>query len=390
MKRLICCIDGTWNNDLDEAGATNVLKISRAVLKQDQNGIPQVARYIRGIASAQQQKYKFLRGAVGMEVSGRIAEGYRFLQENYEAGDEIYLFGFSRGAFIVRSLASLIALVGMGRPGSAFSYEEAWRLYKQGAGRSDAAELARVRAQCHFPAAIACLGVWDTVGNIGNPILERSFIDRRLAFHDMCLHGNVAVALHALSLDEIRGPFSPTLFARELGSPLNLAQRVEQTWFAGTHADVGGGWPTTELSDIALLWMAERVQGLSGLRLDMEKLQSEARANPLGIQHASATGKIFGASNWLPFIRLVRQKRRAIPLLRRALIMNWRSSWLGQRRLSMNENVHESVLARFGQRVRENVAGTEREIVYAPRNLVKALGGEGRNPNLDASRPSQA
>lgn len=374
MKRLICCVDGTWNNDLDATCETNVLKIFRAVPKRDEAGIAQLTCYIRGIASAENQKAKFLRGAVGAEVSDRIAEAYRFLQANYDAGDEVYLFGFSRGAFIVRSLASLIALAGIARSASPFQFEDAWRLYRQKEERCDAAKLQYVRSLGHFPAPITCLGVWDTVGNIGNPILEKSFIDRRLAFHDMRLHGNVGVALHALSLDELRGPFSPTLFTRKAAEQPHTGQHVEQTWFAGSHADVGGGWPVTELSDIALLWMAERVQALCGLRLDMERLRRDSCADPLGAQHASAVGKIFSASNWLPFVRLVQQKRDGIHALRRACIRHWRSSWLGNAHVSLNESVHESVLERRGKRVRENVDDAGREIVYAPRNLIKALG----------------
>lgn len=371
MKRLVCCLDGTWNNDANEDEFTNIVKIHRAIARAGSDGIRQVSHYVRGIASNKDQDKKFLRGAVGAEVGDRIAEAYRFLKNNYDAGDEVYIFGFSRGAFEARSLASLIQLIGIAHSASPFVFEDAWALYRNSERKRSPKELQRVRSMCTYPAKITALNVFDTVGNIGNPILDNSIIDRKLAFHDMRLHANVGVALHALSIDDIRGPFAPTLFTTGKREALPKGQHVEQVWFAGSHADVGGGWKETELSDIALLWMARRVEVLTSLRFDWQILRATTRPNALGLQHASSTGKIFKWSNKIPYLRLIHQQRRGIPIARRLLLRSWRTNWLGYGRTSINEKIHESVFARLGKVVHEQVSGVEREIVYAPCTLVR-------------------
>jgi hypothetical protein len=228
-------------------------------------------------------------------------------------------------------------------------------------------------AACHYPVPIRCIGVWDTVGNIGNPFSGASRLSRLLAFHDMRLHDTIAVALHALSIDEIRGPFRPTFFTLPEGATLAAHQHVEQTWFAGTHADVGGGWPETELSDITLLWMAERVGALTGLAIDTEELKRSASPDPLGVQHHSATGWVYALSRMLPYMRLVGQDLRAISKMRRRWLRAWRTSKLAPELVSLNETIHKSALARFGQTVREARGPAVNDIVYQPGSLSPAV-----------------
>ena len=317
MKRLICCLDGTWNDDKREDALTNVVKLRRAIPAHDAAGVRQIAHYVEGIATGYTGKLRFAIGAVALEVGDRIRAGYKFLVENYEPGDEIYLFGFSRGAFQARSLAGLIAHVGIVRRDGAVDMAEVWRAYTHRRARSGAALLAKLRANAHHPVRIKCVGVWDTVGNLGNPLYPHGLIGLRFKFHDTSLSDTVDVALHALSIDEKRGPFSPTLWTLPRGKRLPAHQHVEQVWMAGVHADIGGGYKETALSDIGLMWMAERVAATTPLAIDLEHLRRTTQPDPLGLQHSSTISGIFKWSALLPYVRLVGQEMRAVRLARR-------------------------------------------------------------------------
>jgi uncharacterized protein (DUF2235 family) len=364
MKRLICSLDGTWNDDDGAQPLTNVAKLNRAILFEDCLGVRQLSRYVTGIASSDDQGWSFLKGALGFEVSDRIKAGYRFLSNLYEPGDEIYLFGFSRGAYEARSLASFITLFGLAQKGSEFAIDEAWSIYRKPEQKRDFNAVAEFGAPCHYPVRIRCLGVWDTVGNIGNPVSSWAWLSRKLDYHDMRLHDTIDVALQALSIDEARAPFRPSLFTYPEDAQPPTRQHIEQMWFPGSHVDVGGGWPETDLSDIALLWMAERIQATTGLALDIERLERESHADHLGLQHASSTGWLYALSRFSPYVRLIQQNMENAPAPRR-----WRASKLGDGLVSLNESIHESALARLGQTVTEASDGRMREIVYQPATL---------------------
>lgn len=369
MKRLIYCLDGTWNTDDVAATATNVAKIHQAIAPTGNDGVVQISHYFDGIASSEGLRAKFLLGAVGYGVSDRIRAAYAKLMADYEPGDEIYLFGFSRGAFEARSLAGLLSLVGIGRADASFDLEKAWSLYRTPEAKRDAGALAALRGAAHYPARIKCIGVWDTVGNIGNPIFSGSAAARRQKFHDTNWSNVAETGLHALSIDETRGPFRPMLWTLPEGSSLPADQHVEQVWFAGTHADVGGGWRESGLSDVTLKWMAGRVSSRYGLTLDEKVLASTAYPDPLGPQHASATGLAFIFSRLVPFIRLVKQATGAIPAIRRALLGTWRTGAIKRSRVSINESVDASVHQRLGEKVIELNNGRSRMITYRPRAL---------------------
>lgn len=374
MKRLVCCLDGTWNDDSDPKAWTNIVKLHRAVLPSDPHGVEQRSRYVVGIATGK-VRFSFALGASGLEVGDRIRTAYQFLVDTYEPGDEIYLFGFSRGAFEARSLAGLIALVGIVRRDGNARLEDAWKAYRHRHRSGAEAEIDKVRAAAHYPVRIKCLGVWDTVGNIGNPFYSGGFIGRRVRFHDTSLSDKVDVGLHALAIDEKRGPFEPILWTQSEDAPLPAHQHVEQVWFAGVHADVGGGYDDTSgLSDISLLWMTERVAELTGLAFDAGKLAELTRPDPLAPQHCSMVGKVFRWTALLPFIRLVHQDRLAIGPLRRWLLGGWRTNRLPDNRVSVNEAVHHSVAARWGQQIAERPAKlVERVVAYRPANLTDLL-----------------
>ncbi len=384
MKRVILCLDGTWNNDAAPATRTNVFKLHHAIAKTDDKGIQQASQYIAGIASIQGETAQFLKGAVGYGIEERIKEAYERLVESYADGDEIFLFGFSRGAFEARSLAAFITLFGVAKAKGALAFDKAWSLYRTPPRRRKEALLAELRSASHYPVRVKCIGVWDTVGNIGNPFYSGGFIGRMFKFHDMRLANTTDVALHALAIDEMRGPFRPSLWSMPRGQALPEHQHVEQVWFPGSHCDVGGGFRETALSDVALLWMAERVTATTGLAFDKDVLAGLARPDPLGAQHLSATGSIFRWSKVFPFIRLVKQAVAAIPPLRRMLIGTWRSGKLPRGQVAINESLHDSVVQRFGQRVIELRDGRSHMITYRPFNLVPVA----PEPRAPAAKPA--
>ncbi len=383
MKRLVCCLDGTWNDDVKASARTNIVKLHRSVLVADTSGVGQVSEYIVGIATTEGQRAQFLRGAIGLEVRDRIWRGYQFLIDNYEPGDEIYLFGFSRGAFEARSLASLIAIFGIPRRDGAFALDDAWKLYRKPEKRRDFDKVAMLTAECHYPVRIACVGVWDTVGNLGNPLFRGGLINRRFQFHDMRLHDTIDNAFQALAIDEKRAPFNPIFFTLPKSAALPKHQHVEQTWFAGTHADVGGGWDVSGLSDISLLWMAERVTEKTELALDIDRLRMTTQPDPLALQHDSATGRIFVLDRLIPYVRFIQQAKDCLPLLRRAFFGYWRTDYLRDD-VSLNESIHESALTRLGRRVGVEVAATTIRQNYLPRNLIAAVGPP---TEIEASEP---
>ena len=376
MKRLVYCFDGTWNDDSGETPLTNVVKLHRAVLPVDADGVQQTSRYIVGIATSFKGRTRFVMGAFGVEVGQRVLSAYRQLMADYQPGDRIHLFGFSRGAFEARALAGFIAMFGVGRADRGFPVAEAWRLYARHRANQVPALLNKLRAAAHHPVRIKCVGAWDTVGNIGNPLLPVGTATRRLEFHDAHLHEAIDVALHALSIDENRGPFSPTLWTLKKGAALAPGQSIEQVWFPGSHADVGGGYEETELSDIALMWMAERAMTKTGLAFDMQELESEAKPNPLGTLHPAATGRLYGWTKLLPFVRFIEQDTRPLSQLRRGTLGYWRTNKLPADEVSPNESLHDSVIVRFNRKAPEMTGSKVRDATYRPRNLAPILADE--------------
>jgi uncharacterized protein (DUF2235 family) len=287
MRRLIVCADGTWNRPDQQAGGveapTNVVKLARAIVPVDAAGTSQIVYYQTGVGTHNHED-KLFGGAFGKGLDDNIRDCYRFLIQNYSPGDELFLFGFSRGAYTVRSLAGLLRNSGLLRLESADQEDEAFGLYRarNDAAHPNATQATWFRARHAHPAVpITCIGVWDTVGALGLPVeFFDGFTHRKHAFHDVTLSGRVQNAFHALAIDERRKPFAPTLWeqpAEDLGR-----NWVEQAWFPGVHANVGGGYPDSSLSDIALRWMIERVTDRCGLDVDQWFLDRITAPSPVG------------------------------------------------------------------------------------------------------------
>jgi uncharacterized protein (DUF2235 family) len=289
MRRLIVCADGTWNSDDEGKGhPTNVVKMARAIRPVAPDGTSQVVFYHKGVGTGKLLD-RWFGGAFGKGLSENVTACYRFLVDNYNDpnsdgdGDQIFLFGFSRGAFTVRSLAGFIRNVGILKPEHADKIDEAYARYRNPGDdwhpSGPRATEFRARYSRDVP-NIRCVGVWDTVGSLGVPTRGAigSYTRKKYGFHNVALSGRVENAFHALAIDERRKPFAPSLWevpeSDRLKSP---QQRVEQVWFAGVHSNVGGGYPDSGLSDVAFLWMMERA-GECGLVFDDAFVRQAVRA----------------------------------------------------------------------------------------------------------------
>jgi len=261
MKRLIVCCDGTWNRpdqvSQGVAAPTNVAKLALAVADEDAKGNRQFLHYQAGVGTRRWEK--FTGGGFGVGLSRNVQECYRFLVDNYEPGDELYLFGFSRGAFTARSTVGLVRNAGILRPEHRHRIADAYALYrnpdKDAHPRGIAAELFR-RSYSHDEVHVHFIGVWDTVGALGIPVdgFRPPLLSRLWTFHDTKLSRYVRHAYHAIAIDERRKPFRPTLWVRDEDDD----QVLEQVWFSGVHCDVGGGYADPSLSEIPLLWMVDK------------------------------------------------------------------------------------------------------------------------------------
>ncbi len=292
MKRIILCCDGTWNQADQESNGvpcpTNVVKLGYRIAKRD-GPILQIIYYDQGVGTGNVVD-RFSGGAFGEGLEDNIHDAYRFLVANYEPDDELFLFGFSRGAFTSRSIAGMIRKCGILRREFVQHYRAAIELYRSENHPEDDHSIKFRKDYSVYGVQdikLKCVGVWDTVGALGIPLRGLRALTRSdHQFHDTELSGTVEHAYHALAIDEHRAPFEPALWAYK---PKD-GQRVEQVWFCGAHSDVGGGYAETALSDITLEWLIGKA-GEAGLKFDETVMHARPlRPDPLGELHNSKTG----------------------------------------------------------------------------------------------------
>jgi glutathione S-transferase len=302
-KQIVVCMDGTWNNPVEQ---TNVYRLFQ-MLPGDEQPVAEngpirshlvkrseqlAALYLESIGKGGRTQ-GLLGGTQGIGLHDSIIDAYLLTSQVYQRGDKIWLFGFSRGAWAARSLAAFIARSGLlpaadaKDDGAADEAERIWLNYKEGRGKRRGGRFWKD----HDETPIRMVGVWDTVGELGVPLFNGlRLVDRDelsfLKFSDRELSPRVEYGRQALAIDEERADFTPTLWAERSG--------IKQVWFAGAHADVGGGYENHALSDIALEWMMHEVNDLdAGLRLSPGQLSQALAPDALQDRHDETRGPVW-------------------------------------------------------------------------------------------------
>lgn len=314
-RRLIVFLDGTWNEDTEARPATNIVYLRellfrglsarlRRIIDDKKAGVPNpdndlydklperfrkkgvkglvfdgyeyIVYYDRGVGTGFMDRIK--GGVTGAGLNKNIREAYRFLSNWYRPGDEIYVFGFSRGAYTARSLCGYMQAIGLLRREACTpeNEERAWQFYRRAPGDRLSGEwswfndphegktnalmhdnrLTRIRALC----------VFDTVGALGVPAgMLRRLNQTKYSFHDTDVNSLVDIRLHALAIDEPRRSFKPSLWTKPKFKFVDIDDSpTAQVWFSGAHSDVGGGYANwaaheTGMSLVPLAWMVQKL-----------------------------------------------------------------------------------------------------------------------------------
>ena len=226
-RRLIVCCDGTWNWP-DRQRETNVVRLVRAIAaeaKPDNRApIPQISHYHLGVGTGNVLD-RIVGGGIGVGLSSSVKACYGFLVDNYVRGDEIFLFGFSRGAYVARSVAGMIGSVGLLQRSEMERFVDAWDWYTDDRGQRQVADLDRIAPKrFREDVDIECIGVWDTVGALGIP--GTRFCADSFKFHETELGAGVRYAFQALAMDERRGNFQAAVWTPNPAPPVGAAARA--------------------------------------------------------------------------------------------------------------------------------------------------------------------
>jgi uncharacterized protein (DUF2235 family) len=288
MKRLAIYLDGTFNTLNNN---TNVWRLKSLTLESPDQHV----YYSQGVGTL---RGEVVRGGVtGYGIDDEIIRAYTWLIENFDDGDEIFIFGFSRGAYTARSLSGLISKCGILKRGAPLSIEQLYvryRLYDAPTIRSllgkplpsDVVTEVRWLTKYSQPTKIKFVGVWDTVGSMGIPRGSAEAKVHKYRFLDTHLRLDNEYAFHALALDEHREDFEATFWTHtvktgEAGTPERSLEHVEQRWFVGCHANVGGGYPSDPLSQRPLVWLMGKAGALGLVYRDKVEIDATQIAPPI-------------------------------------------------------------------------------------------------------------
>ncbi|EIW86761.1 hypothetical protein CONPUDRAFT_115432 [Coniophora puteana RWD-64-598 SS2] len=289
-KRIVVCCDGTWQDGIvmkERWMYTNILKLSRAIEHTDprvQPPIPQVVFYQSGVGSAQNLYSEYYIGATGASLAEKVQEAYAFISQNFHPGDEVFLFGFSRGAYTARMVAMFIGAIGILDRTDMDHFAEIFVNYQKLGKAQDPAEKAALQtklARWTSPESsgkkradadrdtfsVKCVGVFDTVGSVGLPeeITRKSPPAKSIfGFPNTELGDHIERAYQALAINETREDFNCAKFNQSEAGRVR-GQVLKQVWFTGSHSDIGGGWQDHDLSDLTLTWMAASIGDILAL-----------------------------------------------------------------------------------------------------------------------------
>ena len=289
-KRIVLCADGTWNTPHGPAAMPNDTNVRKLFLLLNGDD-SQLKYYDSGVGTDGTPFEHFFGGTMGEGLFQKVRDGYTFLAYVWDPGDQIYLFGFSRGAYTARSLGGMIA--GFGVPTKNMDNQTVMKIFNayRTTGQATRAALKQQLADQYAmtDVNVQMVGVWDTVGAMGVPGHLFSDLDQqKYGFLDTTLSPKVQKAYHAISLDERRAPFMPTLWTNPDLSPRDNDAQMTQVWFPGVHCDVGGSYSEQGLSNITLRWMVDNARA-NGLEFDETAVAAELMNpfQPRGLQHES-------------------------------------------------------------------------------------------------------
>jgi len=293
-QRLILLFDGTWNDPLNQ---TNVYRMARLV-GESRDGVPQRFFYSPGVGTHRWQRV--LGGCTGYGLTANLLAGYDWLIRRYRTGTEVYVFGFSRGAFTARSFAGLIRKCGLLDLSTPRLLDAARRMYRDRSLAPTCDRCVEFRARHSIEIGIHFLGVWDTVGSLGVPGTRLS--ERALyAWHDTRLSKIVRHAYHAMAIDEHRRVYDCTMWTSPDGTTKDEQEAVEQRWFIGAHSNVGGGYGDDPLADLPLRWLRDKAHD-AGLGLKAFEPRQNAHCGDPRDSFVEFMWGAYGRYRCMPFI----------------------------------------------------------------------------------------
>src|SRR5262245_40466911 len=403
-RKLVVCCDGTWNTPRTETNVFRTYGFLRESLGtptevtrgdgvrtcggRATDGSEVVLFYDAGVGT--DWFSRLLGGGAGAGLSDNVRDAYHFLGHNFSPGTEIYLFGFSRGAYTVRSLCGFIKAAGpLDKP----SPKDVWRTYMDRyvlaargpngvVARPSGWDLDRVRdwlaktageavghlgtdvttLPTHGDVKIKFLGVYDTVGALGVPIPAVARVNEPIVgFQNKTLGDTVGNAVQAIWVDEKRGPYFPALWTQAAEAATLAGQSVLQVWFPGVHSDIGGGYHDKGIGNITWDFMMRQAAD-RGLVVDPARRTPEVKIETLPPQHDSFDKAWKDLSTKL---KLIPEGVRAIA----STMM-----WPGEEELQVAPKVmlHPCLVSRFGKRcttILDEKETRRQESDYVPGNV---------------------
>ena len=272
-KRLALYLDGTWNEVSDN---TNIWRFRALFSPKSADGCEQRAYYSAGLGTQFGEKIR--GGLFGDGIDQAITSAYEWLIDNYADGDEIFIFGFSRGAYTARSLSGFISKCGLLQSGAPLGVNQLFKRYRrsgentiwhlkdeQSQGKADFSFEEDWLLKFSQAVPVKFVGVFDTVGALGVPFpgFHRLF-GSAYEFLNTGLRQTNEFAFHAMAIDEHRKEFAPTLWSNQgaTNAKPRPIERTEQRWFIGAHANVGGGCFNDPLAQLPFNWLARKAESL--------------------------------------------------------------------------------------------------------------------------------